>query len=33
MVSRLVKDLQRGGFVEPLAEGGYCLARNLPGKW
>jgi CRP/FNR family transcriptional regulator, cyclic AMP receptor protein len=33
MVSRLVKDLQRGGFVEPLAEGGFCLARNLPGKW
>lgn len=33
MVSRLVKDLQRGGFVLPLPEGGLHIARNLPGKW
>ncbi|NRF69245.1 Crp/Fnr family transcriptional regulator [Aquincola sp. S2] len=33
MVSRLVKDLERGGFVEPLGAGGMALARALPGKW
>jgi CRP/FNR family cyclic AMP-dependent transcriptional regulator len=33
MVSRLVKDLQRGGFVEPMTGGGFVLARNLPTKW
>jgi CRP/FNR family cyclic AMP-dependent transcriptional regulator len=33
MVSRLVKDLQRGGFVEALGAGGLALARPLPAKW
>jgi CRP/FNR family transcriptional regulator, cyclic AMP receptor protein len=33
MVSRLVKDLQRGGFVEALGAGGLAIARSLPAKW
>jgi CRP/FNR family transcriptional regulator, cyclic AMP receptor protein len=33
MVSRLTKDLQRGGYLEPLAGGGWRLPKPLPPHW
>jgi len=33
MVSKLVKDLEHGGYLERVANGRYRRLRNLPARW
>ncbi|WP_418316964.1 Crp/Fnr family transcriptional regulator [Piscinibacter sakaiensis] len=33
MVSRLLKDLERGGYIEADPDGHWLLLRRLPGHW
>ncbi|MBV8605804.1 MAG: Crp/Fnr family transcriptional regulator [Pelomonas sp.] len=33
MVSKLVKDLEHGGYLERIANGRYRRLRNLPARW
>jgi CRP/FNR family cyclic AMP-dependent transcriptional regulator len=33
MVSRLMKDLERGGWIVPLDGGQLRLPRPLPARW
>jgi CRP/FNR family transcriptional regulator, cyclic AMP receptor protein len=33
MVSRLMKDLEKGGFVSSAGSGGLVLERKLPSRW
>ena len=33
MVSRLLGDLSRGGFIERISAGGWLIRRKLPARW
>jgi len=33
MVSRLIKDLERGGYLQVAAAGTFRILRTLPGRW